>query len=82
MLLEEVIKLAQTEWAASILFPLKRDDSTCVCVDYEILNAVTKRHVYPLPSMNDCIDSLGEAALFSMLLENSACWKIELENDD
>lgn len=36
-------------------------------MDYKILNAIIMRNSYPIPWKDECIDSLGEAAVFSTL---------------
>lgn len=46
------------------------------CVDYRRLNAVTRKHSYPIPRMDDCMDSLGQATIFTTLDANWGCWKI------
>lgn len=71
MLNENIIAPAQTEWAAPIVFEFKKDGALCLCVDCRKLNAITKRESYRIPRMDECIDSLGEAAIFSTLDKNS-----------
>ena len=43
---------------------------------------MTKREVYPLPRLEDCIDSLGEAKWFSTLDANCGYWQIEMDEND
>jgi hypothetical protein len=52
------------------------------CIDYRKLNTLTMRDTYPLPRMDECIDSLGEAKLFSTLDCNSGYWQIPVEPAD
>jgi len=52
------------------------------CVDYRQLNEVTVRDVYPLPRMDDCIDILGDAKVFSTLDCNSGYWQIPVADKD
>ena len=37
----------------------KPDGSTCFCVNYRRLNAVTKTDEFPLPRVDDCLDMLS-----------------------
>ena len=60
----------------------KKDRILRFCVDYRRLNMKTMTHSYPLPRMEDCIDSLGDAAVFSTLDCNSGYWKIPADPSD
>ena len=82
MLKAGVIEPAKTEWAAPIVFAPKKDGSLRFCVDYRRLNAETVRDSYPIPRMDECIDSLGDAQLFSTLDANSGYWQIEMAEED
>ena len=54
-------------WAAPVVLARKKDDTWCFCVDYRKLNAVTVRDVYPLPRIDDALDALAGAKLFTTL---------------
>ena len=71
MLRAGVIKLATAEWASPVVFFPKKDGTMRFCVDYRKLNAVTVRDSYPVPRMDESIDSLGEATIFTTLDCNS-----------
>ena len=47
--------------------PIKRW-SVRFCIDYQKVNAVTRRDAYPLPRMDDMLDNLAGAKWFSILL--------------
>ncbi|GBO14266.1 hypothetical protein AVEN_142027-1 [Araneus ventricosus] len=38
-----------------------------LCVDYRRLNKITKKDVYPLPRIDDALDCLAGAKIFSMI---------------
>ena len=51
-------------------------------MDYRRLNAKTLADSYPLPRMDYCIDSLGNAVVFTMLDCNSGYWQIPVAPED
>ena len=73
---------ASTEWASPVVLVTKKDGSLRFCVDYHRLNSKTAADSYPLPCMDDCNDSLGDAAVFTMLDCNSGYWQIPVAPED
>jgi hypothetical protein len=71
MLRAGVIEPDTSEWASPVVLVPKPDGSMRFCIDYRRLNTVTVRDSYPLPRMDECIDSLGDARVFSALDCNS-----------
>lgn len=82
MLLQERIAPAQTEWAASMVFAPKKDGSLRFCVDNRRMNAATKQDLYPIPRLDECIGSLGEAAVLSSFDTNNGYWQVEVDVAD
>jgi hypothetical protein len=82
MLKAEVIEPATSEWASPIVLVSKPDGSTRFCVDYRRLDAITVRDFYTLPRMDECIDSLGDAKIFTTLDCNSGYWQIPVRPED
>jgi hypothetical protein len=52
------------------------------CVDYRKLKNLKECDVYPLPRLDECIDSLGDAFLFSTLDANSGYWQGSMHPDN
>ena len=71
----DVIEPAQSEWDSPVQLAPKKDGTLWFCVEFGRLNALTIPDTCPLPRMEDCIDSLGEARLFTTLdaMELLAC---------
>ena len=82
MLDAEVIAPSLSEWASPVILVPKQDKSLRFCVDYRKLNSVTKRDSYPMPRMDECIDSLGSANIFSTLDCNSGYWQLPIAERD
>ena len=76
-----VIRESSSPWASPLVYVRKKDGGTRPCVDYRKLNQLTTV-AYPLPNMNDCLDALGEATLFSCLDLQAGYWQIEVEERD
>ena len=77
-----VIRDAKPERASPVVLIPNSDGSMRFCVDYRRLNELTVRDPYPLPRMDDCLDSLGEAAFFTTLDCNSRYWQIPVAGED
>lgn len=75
-----VIKSAQTNWTAPIVFALYKDGALRFCVDHRKLKAVTIKDSYLLPRMDKCMESLGDAQVFSTLDASSGYWKTKVED--
>jgi hypothetical protein len=82
MLKAEVIEPARSERASPIVLVAKPDGSTRFCVDYRRRNAITVRDSYPLPRMDECIYSLGDAKIFATLDCNFGYWQIPVRPED
>ena len=82
MLKMGVIEEAKCEWASPIVFVPKPDGSMRFCVDYRRLNQMTVRDSYPIPRMDECIDSLGDASVCTNLDANCGYWQIEIDEAD
>ena len=82
MLRDNVIRPSKSEWASPVVLAPKNDGTLRFCVDYRKLNEVTKKDSYPIPRMDDCMDTLGKAKIFSSLDANSGYWQIAVDEQD
>ena len=56
----------------------KKDGSTCFCIDYHRLNTITKNDTYPLSRIDDTLDHLHGATIFSSIDLAIEFWHISL----
>jgi hypothetical protein len=82
MLDRNIIQPSESPYASPVLLVKKPDGSYRFCIDYRKLNAVTKRDVYPLPRIDDMLDMLGAAQIFSTLDLESGYWQIPMDKKD
>lgn len=78
----DVIESSNSEWASSIILAPKPDGSLRFFVYFRRLNAVTNRDSYPLPRMDYCMHSLGNAKIFTTLDANWGYGQLPLRNKD
>ena len=82
MLDARVIEPATSKWELPIVFVPKKDGSLRFCVDYRRLNAKTVAEAYPLPRIDDWLDSLGDAQIFTTLDCNAGYWQVPVAPED
>ena len=51
------------------------------CIDYRRLNNLTVKDRYPLPRLEDCLDSLGKAKWFKILDCNRWYWQVSVSEE-
>jgi hypothetical protein len=67
MLSKGLIRPSALPWGSPVLFVNKRDGTIRLCVDYPKLNEVTIKNKYPLPKIEDLLDQLNGAKVFSKI---------------
>ncbi|KAE9169899.1 hypothetical protein PF004_g28046 [Phytophthora fragariae] len=77
-----VVEEGNGSWGFPVVLVKKRDGEVCFCIDYRALNKVTQRDVYPLPRIDETLESLGGALLFSTLDLKAGYWQISVAEED
>ena len=56
----------------------KKDGSLLFCIDFRRLNAQTKKDAYPLPRMQETMESIVGARHFSCMDLKSGFWQVKM----
>jgi hypothetical protein len=78
----EVTEPSASEWAAPIVLIPYPDGSLRFCINYRRLNEVTVKDYYPLPRMDDYLDSLGSFKNSTTFDTNIGYWQLDVSKDD
>ena len=82
MLTRAVIQPSSSPCASPVILVPKNDGSFCFCIDYRRVNAVTRKNEYPLPRVDDTLDTLAGSKWFSTLDLLSGYWQVEVSPYD
>ena len=82
MLVADVIQPSISKWASTPVLIRKKDGQVQWCLDYRRLNNVTRKDVFRLPLIHECLDTLSGNVWFSKLDANSAFHQIKIRAED
>jgi hypothetical protein len=74
----DIIRPSDGEWSSPIFFVPKKNGKFRLVVNYIQLNKITVKDSYPLPHIEEVLDSLGGNKCFTTLDAASGFWQIEL----
>ena len=79
MLESGAIRPSQSAWCNAVMLVRKKDGSLHFCIDFQCLNAYTKRDSYLLPQIQEVLESLVGTGHFSCLDLKSGFWQIRMD---
>jgi Reverse transcriptase (RNA-dependent DNA polymerase)/RNase H-like domain found in reverse transcriptase/Retroviral aspartyl protease len=82
LLQKGLIEPSSSPYGAPVLFVSKPDGSLRMCIDYRALNKITVKNRYPIPRIDDLLDQLNGAKVFSSLDLMSGYWQLRMDPAD
>ncbi|GAU43834.1 hypothetical protein TSUD_371130 [Trifolium subterraneum] len=82
LLEKKFIRPSVSPWGAPVLLVKKKEGSMRLCIDYRQLNKATIKNKYPLPRIDDLMDQLVGACVFSKIDLRSGYHQIRVKTED
>jgi len=79
---KKFVRPSVSPWGAPVLFVKKKEGSMMFCIDYRQLNKVTIKNRFPLPRIDDLMDQLVGARVFSKIELRSGYHQIKVKDED
>ena len=78
----KIIRKSRSPWASPVVIVDKKDSTQRFCVDYRGLNKITKIDRYPLPHIDELLETFRTANWFTTLDLASGYWQVEMNEAD
>ena len=81
MLDSSAIQPSQSPWCNAVVLVRKKDGSLRFCIDFRRLNPQTKKDAYPLPRMQETMESMVGTRHFSCMDLKSGFWQVQMDEE-
>ena len=75
------IHLSQSPWCNAVVLVCKKDGGLQFCIDFHKLNNRTKKDAFPLPWMQETMESMVGARFFSTMDLKSGFWQVKMAKE-
>ncbi|GBM54065.1 Retrovirus-related Pol polyprotein from transposon 297 [Araneus ventricosus] len=76
---DKIIRPSTSDYSSPVVLVKKKDGSSRLCIDYQRLNKITMREHFPLPLIDDLLDRLQSANIFSTLDLKNAFFHVDID---
>ena len=82
MIRQKLIRPSKSDFASNVVLVKKKDNTWRFCVDYRKVNDITRKDAYPLPRIDECLDTLTGSAWFTTIDLRSGYFQVEISEED
>ena len=75
------IRLSQSLWCNVVVLVCEKDGGLQFCINFRRLNSRTKKDAYPLPQMQETMESMVGTLFFSTMDLKSGFWQVKMAKD-
>lgn len=79
---DEIVQPSVSEYASPVVLVKKRDGTSRLCVDFRLLNKKVVKDRYPLPLIEDHLDALQNAKVFSTLELRNGFFHVSMDESN
>ncbi|KAI5150401.1 hypothetical protein ENBRE01_1475 [Enteropsectra breve] len=82
LLENKIIRESHSGYSSPIVPVRKKSGEVRMCIDFRALNEITIKDNYPLPRIDELLDELGKAIIFTILDATNGYYQIEINEED
>src|SRR5690349_22433650 len=76
------IKPSKSPYGAPVIFVKKKNGELRMCIDYQALNKITIKNRFPIPLIDDLVDQLHDAKVFTKINLHSGYNQVRIHGYD